>query len=131
MIGRTGAAFSLSESGGDLLALLFVELLFGADDETSFGIVLNDAAHERGGGEIGFGGHIGGGHGWEAAPEIERTRESFEPNFFGQKDLRFERGFMGAGVTPAHEIVMVDDLDEAVWVWNENAFEPGVVMPQR
>src|SRR5258708_1978834 len=85
----------------------------GGTTRPGFGVFLEEAAHERGGGEIGFGGEVGDDEGREAAPEVEGVGEALEPDFFGEEDLGFEGGLAEAGVAPADELVVFDDVVEA------------------
>ena len=64
----------------------------GADDDAEVAVVLHEAFHEGGGGEIGLGGDGCGLEGGQAAPEVEGVGKFFEPDFLGEEELGVERG---------------------------------------
>ena len=111
-VGSAGVAAAVAESGADLFALIIGELLFGADDEAGIGVVVHEAVHKMRGGEIGSGGEHGDLQRGEAAPGVEGIGEIIEPDFFGEEDLGFERAVHGTDVTPAYELMVVDDVLE-------------------
>ncbi len=122
-VGGASAATAAAQGSGDLLLLLFGEFLLRADDEAGIGVVVHEAVHEGRGGEIGFGGESGDLERGEAAPEIERIGEAIEPDFFGEEDLGFEGRVRGTGVTPALELVVLDDVLEAGGIQEEDVLE--------
>jgi len=122
-VGETGATAAVAERGADLLLLFLGELLVGANDEAGIGVVIHQAVHEGGGGEIGFGGEGGDAERGEAAPEIVGVRESIEPDFFGEEDLGFEGRVVWGGVAPTEELVVFDDGFEVGGVQKQDAFD--------
>ena len=73
--------------------------------------------------EIGFRGCLGDAERGHAAPEIVRVGEFFEPDFFRKKDLGFDGSVGVAGVAPASELVVLDDVLKKCRVEQEDADE--------
>jgi len=122
-IGGAGAAFAAAEGGQELLALGVVELIGGADDQAVIGVVLHEAAHERGSGKIGPGGECGCMERWEAAPEVERVGKFFEPNFIWKEDLGLDgRAVAAVGIAPGGEFSVLKDGIKMRRVEHEHAF---------
>ena len=127
-VGGTGTAPAAAEFGEHLFALEFVELFGGADDGAEVAVVFEEAAHEGGGCEVGFGGEAGDGERGEAAPEVKGVGEFIVPDFFGEKDLGRDGGALGGcGVAPAEERVVFDDVLEICRVENQDVAEGGAL----
>jgi len=122
-IGGAGAATAVAEGGADLLLLFIGEFLLGTDDAAGIGVVVHEAEHKGGSGEIGFGGERGDVERGETAPEIKRVGEAIEPDFFGEEDLGFEGRVVGGSVTPAEELVVLDDVLEVGRIEEQNIFD--------
>jgi len=121
-----GACFALPipESSNDLLPLVVPEKLIRTNDQAGIGIVFDGAAHESRGSEIGSGSLVGYAQGREAAPEVERVGEFFKPDFFGEKELGFQRSEPPVSdVTPADEFVVFDYMMNMRRIEKDNIFE--------
>src|SRR6266404_1608974 len=121
-VGGAGLALSVPEGGNDLLALLLTQKLIGPNDHARVSIVFDNATHEGGSGEVGLGGHVGDMERGQAAPEVEGVGEFLEPDFLGEEDLGLEgRLTPGAGVAPADEFVVLNDVLDLSGVEEEDA----------
>ena len=110
-IGSTCFALPIPQSSNDLLPLVIAEKLIRTNEEAGIGIVFDGAAHEGRGSEVGSGSLVGHTQRGEAAPEVERVGEFLKPDFFGEKELGFQRSEPPVSdVTPADEFVVFDDV---------------------
>ena len=120
-VGDAGAALAVAEGGENLLALFVVELLVGADDEAEVGVVFHEAVHEGAGGEVGFGGEVGR----VGAADMPRQKSNGLGSFSNQtssgRKTWVSSGALGAeaGVAPADELAVLDDVLEAGGVEDE------------
>ncbi len=119
-IGITGFPLARFDCGHELASLIVGKLLIGVDDGADIGVVFHQAFHERTSGVIRVRSEFGGVEWGHAAPEAERVGQAFEPNFAREKYLRLHGSFAAeAGVAPADEFMIVNDVLEVGGVENE------------